>query len=102
MLAHVVAINQIDVAFLITLQQQVQMRTKRLVIQEHGASRSDIPITLVQVWAVEGREVVLHGQYAGARCRQLYDALPIVAASGVGVERTIGDRDIDRSRISRG
>src|SRR5260370_15200378 len=88
--AHVIAIDNIDSAFLAGLHQQMFMgRVQWLIGQKERASRTQVFIHRVQGSLVKRSEVISGGENAGRGENELDDAVALIQTSRIRVENAI-------------
>ena len=98
-LAHVIAIDEVDLSFFSGGDKQVRMRTG-LISQEYRAAGSQIIITLIELSLIRGRKVINQPEILFLRA-QFEDAVSEVAAVCCCIELSISRHDEDVAVIIR-
>jgi hypothetical protein len=91
--AHVVAIDQIDGAFLANLHQQMRVLAG-LIRQQNNAAGVNIGVIVIQCLLIPGREII-GDRDTGAGPSQPENAVTVIDASGIDVKPPIARRRID-------
>jgi hypothetical protein len=93
--AHVLAVDQVELSFLVVGQQQV-VRRARLVGKPDLAAEGKVEVKIIERLLIEWSEIIENSE-AAARGLQFQRAVTVVAPAAWRLEISAGNQDIDIS-----